>query len=545
MARLSKGLKPEQHESKTQGWAQCLRQKMVRAVKLTQKQPLAFALVLLLMLAAALYGIHSQSAALNTYATQVASYNDFEKDSNALAVGFKTQVQEWKNVLLRGTDPEAFTKHWSAFEKKEAEIQDKVEHLLTTLPAGEAKDLVGKFGAAHVLMGSNYRKGLDAFKAAELDPTAGDKAVHGMDREPSRLLDEASLQIAKERAEISAQADADGKHATAVSLALMMAVCVAGMVGSVMFSRSVTGPSSRAVGVTQAVAAGDLSLQFDAKGEDEVAHLLQALKLMQSGLVSVVSKVRHNSESVATASTQIAQGNQDLSERTERQASALQETAAAMEQINGTVKGTADNAMQASQLARDASAVAAQGGEVVSQVVSTMHGITDSSRKIADIIGVIDGIAFQTNILALNAAVEAARAGEQGRGFAVVASEVRSLAQRSAGAAKEIRTLIGHSVEQVEQGAALVAKAGATMDDIVTSIQQVSDIVTEMTSTNVAQSGGIRQVSEAIAQMDLATQQNSALVEESTAATESLRDQAHQLVQSVAVFRLPGTVACT
>jgi methyl-accepting chemotaxis protein len=513
-------------------------------MKLSQKQPLAFAAVLLLMLAAALYGIHHQSSALNTYATTVASYTDNEKDSNILAVGFKTQVQEWKNVLLRGKDPKALDKHWGAFEKKEAEIKDKVAHLLSTLPEGEARKLVEQFGGAHLTMGQNYRQGLQAFKAAHMDPTVGDKAVHGMDREPSRLLDEAILKIAKGRAEISAQADADGKHATAVSLALMLAVCSAGMVGSVVFSRSVTGPISRAVGVTQAVAAGDLSLEFDAKGEDEVAHLLQALQVMQTGLAQVVAKVRHNSDSVATASAQIAQGNQDLSERTERQSSALQETAAAMEQINGTVKGTADNALQASQLAKGASDVAAQGGAVVNQVVSTMHGITDSSRKIADIIGVIDGIAFQTNILALNAAVEAARAGEQGRGFAVVASEVRSLAQRSAEAAKEIRTLIGHSVAQVEQGASLVAKAGATMDDIVNSIQQVSDIVTEMTSANVEQSGGIRQVSEAINQMDQVTQQNAALVEESAAAAESLRDQAHQLVQSVAVFRLPRGDVC-
>jgi methyl-accepting chemotaxis protein len=241
---------------------------------------------------------------------------------------------------------------------------------------------------------------------------------------------------------------------------------------------------------------------------------------------------------VATASAQIAQGNQDLSSRTEEQASALQQTAATMEQLGTTVRSNADSAKQANQLALGASAVAAQGGDVVGKVVTTMQGINDSSRKIGDIIGVIDGIAFQTNILALNAAVEAARAGEQGRGFAVVASEVRSLAQRSAEAAKEIKALIGRSVEQVEQGTALVDQAGKTMGEIVGSIQRVSDIVAEITAASAEQSDGVQQVGDAVSQMDQATQQNAALVEESAAAAESLKGQAQQLVQAVAVFKL-------
>jgi methyl-accepting chemotaxis protein len=254
-----------------------------------------------------------------------------------------------------------------------------------------------------------------------------------------------------------------------------------------------------------------------------------------------VGTVRGNAESVATASAQIAQGNQDLSGRTEQQASALQQTAATMEQLGTTVRHNADSAQQANRLAQGASSVAVQGGEVVGKVVSTMQAISDSSRKIGDIIGVIDGIAFQTNILALNAAVEAARAGEQGRGFAVVASEVRSLAQRSADAAKEIKALIGRSVEQVEQGTALVDQAGKTMNDIVGSIQRVSDIVAEIDSASVEQSSGISQVGQAVTQMDQSTQQNAALVEQSAAAAESLRAKAQQLVQLVAVFKLAPT----
>jgi methyl-accepting chemotaxis protein len=286
------------------------------------------------------------------------------------------------------------------------------------------------------------------------------------------------------------------------------------------------------------VADGDLSSRVLATGRNEISLLLQALDRMSDRLTTAVSNVRQNSESVATASAQIAQGNQDLSERTEQQASALQETAASMEQLGSTVKQNADNARQANQLARGASAVAVKGGDVVGQVVQTMKGINDSSKKIADIISVIDGIAFQTNILALNAAVEAARAGEQGRGFAVVASEVRSLAQRSAAAAKEIKTLIGVSVERVEQGTALVDQAGSTMTEIVASIQRVTDIMGEIGAASIEQSRGVAQVGEAVSQMDQATQRNAALVEESAAAAESLKGQAQQLVQSVAVFKI-------
>ncbi len=321
-----------------------------------------------------------------------------------------------------------------------------------------------------------------------------------------------------------------------------VASIVTGLLFAVSFGffliRGISRSLNHAVEVSNAIAQGDLTRPIHVEGKDEVAKLLQALSAMKDKLAEVVSGVRENSEGVATASAQIAQGNNDLSQRTEEQASALEETAASMEQLSSTVKQNADNARQANQLALSASTVAVSGGEVVGRVVDTMKGINDSSKKIVDIISVIDSIAFQTNILALNAAVEAARAGEQGRGFAVVASEVRNLAQRSAEAAKEIKKLISNSVERVEQGSALVDQAGTTMQEVVTSIRRVTDIMGEISAASTEQSAGVTQVGEAVSQMDQVTQQNAALVEESAAAAESLKVQAEQLVSAVAVFKL-------
>ena len=302
--------------------------------------------------------------------------------------------------------------------------------------------------------------------------------------------------------------------------------------------RNITRSLNEAVEAADAVAHGDLSRAIPVHGKDEIALLLRSLAAMQESLAQVVQRVRIGSESVSLASAEIAQGNQDLSGRTESQASSLEETAASMEQLGSTVRQNADNARAANQLAQSASTVAVQGGQVVAQVVDTMKGINDSSKKIADIISVIDGIAFQTNILALNAAVEAARAGEQGRGFAVVASEVRSLAGRSAEAAKEIKSLITESVNRVEAGSALVDQAGTTMQEVVGSIRRVTDIVGEISAASSEQSAGVTQVGEAVTQMDQVTQQNAALVEEMAAAASSLRSQAADLVNTVAVFKL-------
>ncbi|WP_343650629.1 methyl-accepting chemotaxis protein [Herbaspirillum sp.] len=334
----------------------------------------------------------------------------------------------------------------------------------------------------------------------------------------------------------------DGLFRTAriVMLTLGVIAILLGVVLALVITRSITAPLNKAVDVAGRVAKGQLDNQIDVRSGDETGQLMRALKEMNDNLVGIVSRVRQGTDTIATASTEIAHGNLDLSNRTEQQASSLEETASAMEELTSTVKQNADNARQANQLAASASEVAVQGGSVVSEVVATMGSINDSSRKIVDIIAVIDGIAFQTNILALNAAVEAARAGEQGRGFAVVASEVRTLAQRSASAAKEIKELIGDSVGKVEAGSKLVEQAGATMEEVVASVRRVTDIVGEITSASQEQSDGIEQVNQAINLMDEATQQNAALVEQAAAAARQMQEQAAALSETVSVFRLRG-----
>jgi methyl-accepting chemotaxis protein len=307
---------------------------------------------------------------------------------------------------------------------------------------------------------------------------------------------------------------------------------------TVLTVRSINASIAHASELAQRIARGDLSQAVEPRSNDEIGRLLQAMDGMQNALRTLVAQVKQSTDNIATASAEIATGNQDLSHRTEQTASNLQQAASSMEQLTGTVKQSADSAHHANQLAASAAEVAARGGSVVSQVVSTMDEINASSKKINDIVGVIDGIAFQTNILALNAAVEAARAGEQGRGFAVVASEVRSLAQRSAQAAKEIKGLIGASVDRVDAGSRLVADAGKTMSEIVGSVQRVSDIIGEITAASAEQRDGIGNVTAAVTQLDQMTQQNSALVEESAAAAESLKDQARVLADAVSVFRL-------
>jgi methyl-accepting chemotaxis protein len=342
-----------------------------------------------------------------------------------------------------------------------------------------------------------------------------------------------------------AQESFDGASAAFRAALGWLAAIVAGAVAAAVvialfMSRAIVRPLQVAIAAADRIAGGDLSGDIKVHATDETGQLLQSLASMLASLRTLVGQVSGGAHTVADTSAQIAQGNLDLSQRTEEQASTLEETASSMEELTSTVTQNADNARQASQLAVGASEVARKGGQVVGQVVSTMTGISDSSKKIADIIGVIDGIAFQTNILALNAAVEAARAGEQGRGFAVVAAEVRSLAQRSAAAAKEIKGLIGESVGKVEAGTKLVDAAGETMQEIVVAVKQVSDLIAEIAAASHEQSMGIVQVNTAITQMDQVVQQNASLVEEASAATESMKDQARSLLQTVARFNLGG-----
>jgi methyl-accepting chemotaxis protein len=416
-------------------------------------------------------------------------------------------------------------------------------------------DHIGKAAAANTRLKEQFNAKPDALqmqadKALDLATTgvinvAGPKlSAHDYAHEFSTTIDGVYDFSALALAELDAllrQRVTDAYRSTLLVLGALFGAFVLAVGLGVMFARAILArlgaEPSVASALATAVALGDLIVEIPLRKGDE-SSLTAQLKAMQHSLARTVGAVRASAESVATASSEIAQGNQDLSQRTEEQASSLQETAASMEQLSATVKQNADNARQANQLALGASSVASKGGEVVGQVVQTMRGINDASRKIADIIGVIDGIAFQTNILALNAAVEAARAGEQGRGFAVVAGEVRSLAQRSAEAAKEIKALIGTSVDKVEVGSKLVQDAGTTMNEIVASVQRVSDIIGEITAAASEQSSGIGQVNVAVTQLDQMTQQNAALVEQSAAAAESLKDQARKLSGVVSTFRL-------
>ena len=509
-------------------------------MKLSLKLPLAFASALLLVMGAASYGIYALNQSVDVYAVKVSAARDNEAAVDELGNSFKRQMLAWKDMLLLAKDPKAVEKHWGTFEQTERETSEAARQLAAKLPEGDAKALMQKFSAAQGAMEQRFDKAFEAFKAAGFDPLVASAAVSGVDAEATAILLEANKKLDAFSDQLSEKAASEARRATTVSAILMTLACGLAIMIGLFFSRAIARPIGQASQLARAVASGDLSLQISANGDDEVAQLMRALKDMQASLSQVVGNVRQNADGVATASAQIAQGNQDLSQRTEQQASALEETAASMEELSATVKQNADNAKQANQLALGASSVAVQGGEVVGQVVQTMKGINDSSKKIADIISVIDGIAFQTNILALNAAVEAARAGEQGRGFAVVASEVRSLAGRSADAAKEIKSLITASVERVEQGSALVDQAGTTMTEVVNAIKRVTDIMGEISAASAEQSAGVAQIGEAVGNMDQTTQQNAALVEESAAAAESLKGQAQQLVHAVSVFKLSG-----
>ena len=428
------------------------------------------------------------------------------------------------------------------FNRLVAEYAQRVEYWSKNPPNGLQRQLLGRqHEAAKKFIAAARAQVIDTALAGKTAEARGNlDLLHALYLEHRAGVDETVL-LANKFAEAT-MAAFDATHSRAGTIALVVALgAIALVLGCYrLVLRSIQEPLHGCTLLARKIAEGDLT-RYDSAGPertDSIGELQAALADMRDRLAGVVSSVRENSECVASASAQIAQGNQDMSQRTERQASALQKTAASMEELNATVKQNADSALQANQLALGASTVAIKGCDVVGQVVETMKGIDDASKKIADIISVIDGIAFQTNILALNAAVEAARAGEQGRGFAVVASEVRSLAGRSADAAKEIKSLITASVGRVAQGTALANRAGVTMIEVVASIKHVAEIVCEISSASAQQSAGLAQVGEAISQIDQTTQQNAAMIEEVSAAADSLSGQAQALVRAVAVFRL-------
>ncbi len=514
---------------------------------LKRKLTLTFAAVLLLaatLLAVAVFNFSRMREATgwNTHTQQVMSHG---QDMLLNMVNIETGL---RGFVASGDDKflEPLTQGKEAFRK----AFDSAKQATADNPSQQAR--LGKMLASH----EGFVQVANRLIELRRDATAGKLSLDALLQEfkagkDKVVMDAFRAEVAsfmQEEAGLLEKRSADLEQTGAVTsntlifggIALCLLTVGLGTLLARSLFRQLGGEPSLAAAIVRSTAEGDLSVHIPLR-QGDTDSLMAKMDEMQKSLARTVSSVRSNADGVATASTEIAQGNHDLSGRTEQQASALEETAASMEQLSSTVKQNADSARQANQLAVNASNVATQGGEVVQQVVETMQGINDSSKKIAEIISVIDGIAFQTNILALNAAVEAARAGEQGRGFAVVASEVRSLAGRSAEAAKEIKSLIDASVSQVQQGTGLVAQAGTTMTEVVNSIRRVADLIGEVSAASTEQSQGVAQVGEAIAQMDQVTQQNAALVEESAAAASSLKTQAEQLLASVAAFRLDAT----
>ncbi|QXL83696.1 methyl-accepting chemotaxis protein [Comamonas sp. NLF-1-9] len=512
-------------------------------MKITTRLALGFALMALLLVVTGLVALwkatpveQSFKAVTEERIPRVLALHEVQQQINLIALAMR-------DVLLE-SDIEAFQNAKNQVPASRQRIAEILGELKQQMRAPRAQELLGAVFAQQ----ARYVQAQEQF--FEEYTKAGAGAAQGFLSEQAKAVRSDYLKAiadlqAFQRQVLEGDSRAAGENVRAIQTAVAITLLI-GLLAAVLLAlwiiRAITRPLNQAVRVAQAVAAGDLSQQIEARGNNETAQLLRALAQMLEGLHQVVARVRGNSENVATASAEISQATLDLSARTEEQASALEQTAASMEQLNATVRQNADNARQANQLAHSASSVAREGGDVVGNVVQTMRGISGDSQKMAEIITVIDSIAFQTNILALNAAVEAARAGEQGRGFAVVASEVRQLAGRSAAAAKEIKQLIDDSTRRIGEGTTLADKAGATMEQVVAGIQRVSDLMGEISAASQEQSQGVTQVGEAITQMDQVTQQNAALVEEMSAAAASLQSQAQEMVGSVATFKLqPGS----
>jgi len=512
---------------------------MIKNMSIGQRLAMGFGVIILLLLMLA--GISTtRIASLNQ---EVGAMVNTRYPKTVVANSIKADVNEatrsMLNVLIM-SDPGQISKELQNIDSRNASASAAIADLSKSTTDAKGQEILKAIAAIR----AKFIPAQAAFVALINEDKKDDamvKFMFSLRPQQNKYFDQLDKFVAYQHEEMGKageEAEALSKRTQLLILVLALVAAFISVVVAYLATRSITGPLTEAVGIAQRVADGDLTSVIEASSRDETGQMMHALKHMNASLIKIVAEVRAGTDSIASASSEIASGNLDLSSRTEQQAASLGRTASSMRELTDTVQQNADNARQANQLAAKASEVAVRGGSVVAHVINTMGSITASSSKIVDIIGVIDGIAFQTNILALNAAVEAARAGEQGRGFAVVASEVRNLAQRSAAAAKEIKTLIGDSVDKVREGSTLVEQAGVTMEEVVASVRRVTDIMGEITSASQEQSAGIAQVNHTIVDMDETTQQNAALVEEAAAAAASMQDQAANLARVVSVFKL-------